>query len=255
MGAAWDASPVLCGNRGLCSYRDGQLLFSQGSFSECALLILKDGCPLSGQQGLPPQPAALLGPLQLSRSGIFTAPHHKGFRQGMTWKYMAHLCFSLSVVWAESLWIGQESCLWSNLQTQSTDFGRSCHSLAAWGPRVSGDFAYPWVKAWEGIWRRVTQHSKPCPVKELCSQGGTHTAPFLNGCFPHLTTAPSTAQKWLKCSNISHQYSTFLRTGGRQADLQPLPHAPLLHTHANLYWGRNHKDLSLLWKEHIWNKA
>lgn len=28
----------------------------------------------------------LLGPLQLSRREIFTAPCHKGFRQGMTWR-------------------------------------------------------------------------------------------------------------------------------------------------------------------------
>lgn len=97
------------------------------------LQVLKGGCPLSGQQGLPPQPAALLGPLQLSRREIFTGPGCEGFRQGMTCRMYGPFMLLTDCCLGREPMDGVGLLFTEQLtDTKHSDFGISCLSLTAW---------------------------------------------------------------------------------------------------------------------------
>jgi len=251
--------PLRCVVAGVCVAAGWTSPFSQGCLSECVLLVLKGGCPLSGQQGLPPQPAALLGPLQPSRREIFTAPHHKGFCQGMTWRIYGPLMLLPDCCLGTEATDGVEVLFMEWLTvTKLSDFGRSCLSLAGWQCQGFGALcllisqslgretetcgpthrAFPWERGLQPGWHL---HSPASPQLLPSS----HHTPIHRG---------AKAQKWLKCRNISHQYSAFFRTGDRQAG-RPSARSPCTfpsHICKNhCYRGRNHKDLSLPQVEHL----
>ena len=198
----------------------------------CVLLVLKGGCPLSGHQGLPPQPAALLGPLQLSRKEIFTAPHHKGFRQGMTWRiYGPFMLLPDCCLGSEPMdGVGVLFMEWLT-DTKHSDFGRSCLSLAVWRGQGFWALCSPMSQSLgrETEARGLVHQALPC---ERALQLGWHlhspsSQRLLSSCHYTAIHRGAKAQKWLKCSNISHQYSTFLRTGDRQAGRQTFSPFPM----------------------------
>lgn len=147
--------------------------------------------------------------------------------------------------------MGYRCCLWSNLQIQGIlTLEGAAFPLQPCTARDSGHFAYTGSKVWERIWKCVSQGTKPCPARDLCSWGCCTTA--MTAAFlipPHTIHNATKAQKWLKLRNTSHQYSTFLRTGDRQitdrsSALSPFTFpSPICKIYC--YEWRNYRDLSL----------
>lgn len=151
---------------------------------------------------------------------------------------MGPLCFFLTAFWAESLWMGQEYCLWSGLQKQSTlIFGRSCLSLADWWGQCFWALCLP-VSQTLGREMEVRSPVHPAWPCETSAAGWQPHSPapqrLLSSSHHTHIHRPGKTQKLLKCSNISHQYCTFLRTRDRQADLQPFPQVTFLHTYVKI---------------------
>lgn len=164
---------------------------------------------------------------------------------------MDPLCFSLAPVWAGNPWMGYECCSWSDLQTQGTPTAEgAAFPLQLHTARGSGHLAYIGAKVWEGIWRCVSQGTKPC-----CSWGSTNTAGTAASLIsPHTIHRATKALKWLKCRNISHHYTTFLRTRDRQVTGRSSALFPFTFPspiHKICYEGRNHRDPFLTQKEHV----
>lgn len=157
------------------------------------LLAPKGGCPLSRQRALPPQPAALLGPLQPNRREIFTAPHHEGFRQGMTWRiYGPFMLLPDCCLGREPRdGVGMLFMEWLT-ETKHTDFGRSCLSLAAWRGQGFWALCLPVSQSLGREMEACGPADQALPSETALQPRWHPHSPVPNSCFPHLTTQPST---------------------------------------------------------------